>query len=396
MHTFSFAGHFSWGGFTFTPSFICSLNYSDAICGSMASRSERLMANAPDMDAIVIANGGENFLDSTYRYLLEPTGGVFEDCYIVVRKDGSQDVIVNVLEEEAARTGRWDVKVFHNRSELESIFKESLEGCKRVGFNVDSVPYSTVTGIKKLTGYDYEVVDARKAVADTVAIKDGKEIEAIRKACSISSKVAKELPDYLSEGVSETDVATRMEIRMQELGGRGLAFDTIAAFGPNSSMPHYMPADYRLKKGDAALFDFGCKWGGYCSDMTRTLFLGKPPEILERAYEVVREAQQVGIDAYRAGAMAKDADLAARKIIDASEFKGKFIHSFGHGIGMDVHQPIYVSPRSEQVLSAGNIVSAEPGIYIPGVGGIRIEDTVLITEDGCERLTDFPHELTVV
>lgn len=130
--------------------------------------------------------------------------------------------------------------------------------------------------------------------------------------------------------------------------------------------------------------------------MTRTLFLGKPPEILERAYEVVREAQQAGIDAYRAGAMAKDADLAARKIIDASEFKGKFIHSFGHGIGMDVHQPIYVSPRSEQVLSAGNIVSAEPGIYIPGVGGIRIEDTVLITEDGCERLTDFPHELTVV
>lgn len=362
----------------------------------MESRAERLMANAPDADAIVIANGGENFLDSMYRYLLEPSGGVFEDCYIVVKKDGTQDVIVNVLEEESARTGNGEVKVFRSRADLESIFKEDLKDCKKVGFNVDSVPYSTVMGIKKLTGYEYEVLDVRKAVADTVAVKDEREIDAIRKACAISSAVAKELPDYLSEGVTETEVATRMEIRMQELGGRGLAFDTIAAFGPNSSMPHYTPADRRLEKGDAALFDFGCKWGGYCSDMTRTLFLGKPPEIMERAYEVVKEAQQAGIDAYRAGAMAKDADLAARAVIDASEFKGKFIHSFGHGIGMDVHQSISVSPRSEQVLSAGNVVSAEPGVYLPGIGGIRIEDTVLITDSGCERLTDFPHGLTIV
>lgn len=362
----------------------------------MASRAERLMANAPEMDAIVIANGGESFIDSTYRYLLEPAGGVFEDCYIVVRKDGTQDVVVNVLEEESARTGHGNIRVFHDRAELESILKDSLKGCGKVGFNIDSVPYSTVVGIKKLTGYDYEVVDARKAVADTVAIKDEREVAAVRRACGISSQVAKELPDYLSEGISETEVATRMEIRMQELGGRGLAFDTIAAFGPNSSMPHYTPADYRLKRGDAALFDFGCKWGGYCSDMTRTLFLGRPCAELERAYEVVMEAQQAGIDAYRDGAMAKDADLAARAVIDESEFKGRFIHSFGHGIGMDVHQPIHVSHKSEQILRAGNIVSAEPGIYLPGIGGIRIEDTVLITKDGCERLTDFPHELTIV
>ena len=315
---------------------------------------------------------------------------------MVVRKDGTQDVIVNILEEEAARSGTGNVRVFHDRAELEAIFKDCLGDCRKVGFNVDSVPYSTVTGIKKLSGNDFEVADARKAIADTVAVKDADEIAAIQKACDISSQVAREIPEYLSEGVSETEVATRMEIRMQELGGRGLAFDTIAAFGPNSSMPHYMPADYRLRKGDAALFDFGCKWGGYCSDMTRTVFLGEPPDIMKRAYEVVREAQQAGIDTYRDGAPAKDADLAARKIIDASGFKGKFIHSFGHGIGMDVHQPIYVSYRSEQVLKAGNVVSAEPGVYIPGVGGVRIEDTVLIEKDGCRRLSDFPKELTIV
>ncbi len=154
----------------------------------MATRAERLMANAPeDMDAIVIANGGENFIDSMYKYLLNPKGGVFEDCYMVVRKDGTQDVIVNILEEEAARSGTGNVRVFHDRAELEAIFKDCLGDCRKVGFNVDSVPYSTVTGIKKLSGNDFEVADARKAIADTVAVKDADEIAAIQKACDISS-----------------------------------------------------------------------------------------------------------------------------------------------------------------------------------------------------------------
>ena len=130
--------------------------------------------------------------------------------------------------------------------------------------------------------------------------------------------------------------------------------------------------------------------------MTRTVFFGKPPEILERAYEVVLEAQRAGIAEYRDGASASAADIAARKIIDESEFKGKFIHTFGHGIGMDVHQDISIYSKSDQILRAGNVVSAEPGIYIPGVGGIRIEDTCLITEDGCEVLTSFDHSFTVV
>ena len=360
------------------------------------TRAQRLMENADGFDAIVIANDGEPFLDSAFWYVTEQKSGCFESSYAVVKKDGSMDVIVSILEEETARTGTGDVKVYHDRAELENYFKEALNGCSKVGFNTHSASYAAVMGIKKLTGFEFEIADASEALASTYAVKDASEIEATRKACKISSKVAKEIPDYLSEGVSEKEVAARMDARMRELGGTGNAFDTIAAFGANASQPHYMPGDYRLRMHDVALFDFGTKFDRYCSDMTRTVFLGEPPDILRRAYEVVLQAQQAGIDEYRAGAKANAADLAARRIIDESEFKGKFIHSFGHGIGMDVHQPIHVSPRSEQVLSAGNIVSAEPGIYIPGVGGIRIEDTVLITEDGCERLTDFPRELTVV
>lgn len=354
------------------------------------------MQNASDMDAIVIANDGEPFLDSSFWYVTEQKSGCFESSYAVIRKGGSLDVIVNILEEETARTGKGDVKVYHDRAEMEKYFRDALSGCTKVGFNTHSASYAVVNGIRKLVGTDFEIVDASEALAKTYAVKDRNEIAAIRNACRISSQVAAEIPDYLSEGVTEKEVAARMDSRMRVLGGTGNAFDTIAAFGANASQPHYMPGDCKLRKGDVALFDFGTKYDRYCSDMTRTVFYGEPPEILKRAYEVVLEAQAAGIEQYCDGANANAADLAAREVIDRSEFKGRFIHSFGHGIGMNVHEPIHVSPRSEQILSAGNIVSAEPGIYIPGVGGIRIEDTVLITKDGCERLTDFDRELTVV
>lgn len=357
------------------------------------TRAERLMENAEGMDAVVIANDGEPFLDSAFWYITNQASGTFEGSFAIAGPNGL-DVIVSILEEEGARQGDGNIHVYHDRKERDQFIKDALKGCKKVGFNVNNVSYAAADYVRRTA--DIEIVNASDAIGETVSVKDEKEIDATRKACAISSKVAGEIPDMLSEGATEKEVAARMDSRMRELGGTGNAFDTIAAFGPWSSQPHHMPCDYALKKGDTALFDFGTKYDRYCSDMTRTVFLGRPPDILERAYRVVLEAQRAGIAEYRAGAKASAADLAARKIIDGSEFKGRFIHSFGHGIGMDVHQHISVSPKSEHVLKAGNIVSAEPGIYIPGVGGIRIEDTVLITEDGCEILTSFDHELTVV
>lgn len=344
---------------------------------------------------MVIANGGEPFLDSAFWYLTEQSSGTFEGSFAIAGPGGRLDVIVSILEEEGAHAGRGDVHVYHDREELDGFLRDALRGCRKVGFNVNSVSYAAVERVRKAVD-GIEVVNASNAIGDTVSVKDEREIAATREACRISSIVAGEIPDMLSEGVTERQVAARMDNRMRDLGGSGNAFDTIAAFGPWSSQPHHMPGDYALRNGDAALFDFGTKYDRYCSDMTRTVFLGRPTEVLERAYEVVLEAQRAGIEAYRAGAKACEPDLAARRVIDGSEFKGRFIHSFGHGIGMDVHQHISVSPRSEQVLRAGNVVSAEPGVYIPGVGGIRIEDTILVTEDGCEVLTSFDHSLTVV
>lgn len=359
------------------------------------TRAERLISNADGMDAIVIANGGEPFLDSTFWYLTEGNDGVFEGSFAIVTSDGELHLIVSKMEEEAASKGSGIVHTYSDRDQRNEALASILSGCTRIGFNIHSVPYSYVEYVKKTLG-SIEVVDASKAIDATVAVKDAKEIEATRRACAISSKVAAEIPDMLREGVTEKEVCALIDNRMRSLGGSGNAFDTIVAFGAYSSEPHHTPCGYALSRGDTALFDFGTRYDRYCSDMTRTVFLGNPPEVLERAYEVVREAQLAGIAEYRDGACASAADIAARKVIDDTEFKGTFIHSFGHGIGMDVHQSIHVSEKSEHVLRAGNIVSAEPGIYIKGVGGIRIEDTVLITEKGCEILTSFDHSLTIV
>ncbi len=359
-----------------------------------ASRAERLIANS-DADCIVIMNGGEPIFDSAFWYVTEQQSGSFEGAKAFISKDGSLDVLVSVLEEETAKSGKGNVHVYRTREEYISIISDILKDCKTVGINIEKALYSDVNGLKKIKE-DIKIVDATEAINKTISVKDENEIKATEKACAITSKVANELPQMIHEGASEKEVASAMDIRMKELGGTGNAFDTIAAFGKYSSEPHHMPCDYKLKVGDTALFDFGAKYDRYCADLTRTIFLGDPGDVLKRAYDVVLKAQAAGIEKICAGAKAADVDIAARNVIDSTEFKGRFIHSFGHGIGMDVHQAIGLYPKSTQVLEAGNIISAEPGIYIPGLGGIRIEDTVLVTKNGCRKLTDYDHSLTIV
>jgi Xaa-Pro dipeptidase len=358
-----------------------------------SSRAKRLTENAPELDAIVIINGQEPFLDSTFWYLTGQRSGTFEGG-IAVARDGNLDVIVSPLEAEGAREGMGEIHEYADREDRNNILKDLLKGCVNVGFNINSAPYSGVEYVRKLA--DVKVADATKSINDTISVKDEKEVEAIRRACRISSKVADEIPGMLRSGVTEKSVAAAMDNRMRELGGEGNAFDTIAAFGENASKPHHSPTDRKLGKGDVALFDFGTKYDRYCSDMTRTVFFGEPKDVLKRAYVTVMEAQETGFLCYRDGAPASEADIQARKVIDAGEFKGRMIHTFGHGIGMDVHEAISVYSRSEQILRSGNVVSAEPGIYLPGVGGIRIEDTCLVKVGGAERLTSFDRDLTII
>ncbi|MCQ2055979.1 MAG: aminopeptidase P family protein [archaeon] len=359
------------------------------------SRAAKLMTNADCVDKIIIMNGREPFLDSVFWYLTEINTGVFEDAKAIVSRDGTVDIVVNSLEEESARTSKCNVHIYKNAKEHESIIKELLGNSKIIGINAPYVAYNSIMRLKEIKE-KLEIIDVSKEISQTISVKDKKEIKAIEKACDITSSVASELPLVLYEGISEKEASAEVDIRMKKLGSTGNAFDTIACFGTNSSEPHHVPSSNRLKKGEAALFDFGAKFDMYCSDLTRTIFFNNPDEKLKKAYNIVLRAQEEGIALIRDGAKASDVDSAARKIIDNSEFKGLFIHSFGHGIGMNVHQGIFVSPGSNQILRAGNVISAEPGIYIPGLGGIRIEDTILVTEDSCRRLTNYDHNLTIV
>jgi Xaa-Pro aminopeptidase len=183
---------------------------------------------------------------------------------------------------------------------------------------------------------------------------------------------------------------------VHECGADGLAFEIDIAAGPTGASPHALPGDRVVQEGDLVLVDAGAIVDGYCSDCTRTFAVGEVSDSLRAVYEVVREAQQAGIDAVRAGVEGREVDAAARAVITDAGYGENFGHGLGHGLGLLVHEAPALRPEWEEVLAAGNVVTVEPGIYLSGVAGVRIEDLVIVIEDGCEVLTSFPKELLTV
>jgi Xaa-Pro aminopeptidase len=181
-----------------------------------------------------------------------------------------------------------------------------------------------------------------------------------------------------------------------KLGASSTSFTTNASWGPNSAEPHHEPDDSRLKKGDMVLFDYGALYNKYGSDVTRTFVLGRAEKWQKEIYEIVLQSQLEAIDAVHAGAEAKEIDAVARRIIDSTQYKGRFIHSLGHGIGLSVHDGGRFSPSSDIILEENMVMTVEPGIYIPGKGGVRIEDDIRVTKNGCEVLTTAKKEFMVI
>jgi Xaa-Pro aminopeptidase len=357
------------------------------------NRAQKI-SECTDADAVVIANGSSPFMDTLFWYVTGQTSGTFEGSFAIISKDGKLVVITGTLEATTAKKALGNVHIYKTKEERSQIITDILKGCGRVGIRGSSLTYSISEYVKKLTGA--ELVDVSADISKVTMIKDAKEIADIRKACSISSKVASALPEMLHAGITEKEMARNIDSLLREHGGDGNSFETIAAFGANSAEPHHRPTEYKIKKGEIALCDFGSKYGMYCSDLTRTMFLGNPKVALRRVYDVVLKAKEAGMNEMYDGAPAKNADIAARNVIDATEFKDMFIHSFGHGLGMNIHEGPWASKNSEDVLKKGMIITAEPGIYMPGLGGIRIEDTVLITKNGAEALTEFDESVTLV
>lgn len=227
-------------------------------------------------------------------------------------------------------------------------------------------------------------------------LKDQDELACIRRACQISCQAFDWLLGAIKPGIIEKVLQRQLDFKLLELGADGIAFSSIVASGPNGSLPHAVPGDRQLQNGDMITFDFGASYGGYCSDMTRTVALGEPGEQLRRIYGIVQRAQSMAQEAIRPGADGKAIDAIARDYIAAEGYGPHFGHGLGHGVGIDIHEEPRFSPTADATLAAGMVMTVEPGIYVPGLGGVRIENSCLVTDSGVESLITATRELVIL
>jgi Xaa-Pro aminopeptidase len=270
---------------------------------------------------------------------------------------------------------------------------ELLEG--RVGFEADDLRYS---GYETLAGGGLDLVPRRNLMEELRAVKDADELGAIRGAAEITNEAYARLASEPFVGRTEREVAWRMEVLFHELGAERIAFPLIVAAGANGARPHTQPGERTIEPGQTVVVDAGCVVDGYSSDCTRTFATGPLADELARAYDVCLEAQEAAVEAVRSDANAQAVDAVARDRITEAGFGEAFGHGLGHGVGLLVHEAPRMSPLApeDETLAAGNVVTVEPGIYLEGVGGVRIEDLVVVGYDGAEVLTTFPKELVTV
>lgn len=241
-----------------------------------------------------------------------------------------------------------------------------------------------------------ELVPASDAVTKLRHSKDAGELAAMEAAQGIAERALEDILKEIRPGVTEKEIAARLQYRMLHYGASDMSFDPIVVSGPNGSLPHGVPSEKEIQAGEFVTMDFGCIYQGYCSDMTRTVAAGHVTEEMRRVYETVLAAQKAGIAAARAGVTGKAVDAAAREVIREAGYGEYFTHSFGHSLGVEIHEAPNASPINEQPLPAGAVISAEPGIYIPGKLGVRIEDVIVLGETGNRNLTRAPKELLVL
>lgn len=262
-----------------------------------------------------------------------------------------------------------------------------VAGLARLGLEADHVSWSRQRSFAAEWFPAGELVPTSGIVEAERAVKDGAEVARIRAAAAIADEALRQVAPRLGDAMTERDVALALDDLMRQLGAEGPSFETIVASGPNSAMPHHHPGPRRIVEGDLVVCDFGALLDGYASDMTRTFVVGDASTEQIELLELVRAAEQAGVDAVRAGVAAVDIDRACREVIVAAGRGEQFSHGTGHGVGLDIHEIPFLGTAATATLTPGNVITVEPGVYSAGFGGVRIEDCVLVTADGCQPLT---------
>jgi Xaa-Pro aminopeptidase len=271
---------------------------------------------------------------------------------------------------------------------------ERLRG--RVGYDEAKTSVRTLHRLEEAVGDDVELVPATGLVGRLRRHKDAAEIERIAEAARLTDEVYEWLCDQGIVGRTEREVRVAAEQRMRELGASDPSFESIIAAGENGPIGHHSSSDREIGEGELVVLDMGAIVDGYCSDCTRTFATGEIEGEAREVYELVGSAQQAGLDAVAAGASGVDVDAAARAVIEAAGYGDEFGHGLGHGVGIEIHEPPRLAKTSEDTLEVGDVVTVEPGVYLPGRFGVRIEDLVALTDEGVQNLSSFPKELRVV
>lgn len=353
----------------------------------------RLYKNIGDgVDLVVLANATEPHIDMSFMYATGLTDGLFEGCAALCHPDGGVEIMTSALEEETAGHAGLPLHVFRTRDEREAHLRRLLKGHRKVGLNYAEITHRTAQELRKFAPRA-AFVDVSQAVMRTRLVKDEQEIALLRTAAKIATDALAEVLRQSGPGDVESEIAAELVYAMQRRGATGASFHTIVGSGPNSAEPHYTAGPRKLRKGDFVVIDFGARYKLYCSDVTRTFVVGKPTEKQREIYDTVRRAQAAAMRMMRPGVKAKAVDTAARTLIDGTAYKGRFIHGLGHSVGLAVHDGAGLNQASDVVLRKNMVFTNEPGIYVPGFGGVRIEDDVLITSNAPSLLSTAPRDL---
>jgi len=311
------------------------------------------------------------------------TGFHLDDCAMLVTRSGAWVFMPKMFVEQFRAKITCAAAVdAGGPAETAALAKVGELKLKRAAFEPEAETYTRGTAWRKAG-----ILEQNGLTGALRAVKQGAEIETLRKSCRIAAKAFGLVKPYIKTGCTELSVYRRLEDTMQAMGAKGNSFNLIVGFGPDSAMPHHETSERKLKNNEAVLLDYGCVYEHYCSDITRTYFHGKPTEEFKKVYSIVAASQKAGLAKVRSGVKARAVDAACRSLISDAGYGQYFIHGTGHGIGMEIHEFPRLNTRFEAVLRAGMAVTVEPGIYLHGKFGVRIEDSVLVTKTGCEILT---------
>lgn len=338
------------------------------------------------LDAIVL------FAPQNIRYA--SSFFITDGAVVITQKDAFLFTDSRYIEAARAKAKGVRVELFTGDKPLAKCIAEALDGCGKVGAEERDLSHGQWLDYEEKLGRKF--VPAQHVIAKLRSVKEDWEVQNIVGAQRIAETALSEVLGIIRPGVKERDIAAELTYRMMLHGGEGNSFDPICVTGKKTSMPHGVPGDELVQDGDFVTMDFGCLKNGYCSDMTRTVAVGHATDEMRKVYDTVLMAQLAGISAARAGVPGSDIHAAAAKVIADAGYGPYFGHGFGHSLGLEIHEAPNASPANKNPMPAGAVISAEPGIYIPGKFGVRIEDMLYLTDTGSIDLTNAPKELIVL